>query len=593
MTSTKYTGKETLQLRLWFLLPMAGVLLVTVLLIVLAIHRHATKDIDQDAEKTAYLAEHLYQEEIESSAGMLGAAMEVLAADQGLRQALARRDRTQLLHRSAPLFAELKKKYSITHFYFSDSERANILRVHQPARFGDTINRATTLQAQRSKQTSYGVELGTLGTFTLRLVTPWFAADGRLVGFVELGMEIDHVLRRVEHIGNVNVYVLINKKFIDRKEWEAGMRMLGRSPDWDHFPDAVVNNQARVDMPKELIQRLNKSPAGQKSAENLVVGASTYRAVFLPLKDAAGNSVGRMVLLMDVSSQMRARNALTQESIIVGSIAGATLLGLFFWLLGVVGRRLERNRQLLRELNEELEQKVQERTRQLLAAEEALLRKERLATLGQIAGSVGHELRNPLGVMNNAVFFLKTVLTDADDTTKEYLKIIEDEIAGSERIVSDLLDSVRTKPPHPQFIQAAELIHSSLEKLKIPENVTISVKTDDPLPIKVDPLQMRQVFINLIKNGVDAMPGGGELAIEARLDREAGKVRFKVRDTGTGISPDSIPKLFHPLYTTKARGIGLGLVVVKNLTEANEGKVEVESELGKGTSFIVSLPVGG
>lgn len=152
MIFSKLKGKETLLLRLWFLLPLAGVSLVTALFMVLAIHRHAAEEIDRDAEDIANRAEHLYQEEIDSSANMLGAAIEVLAADQGLRQALAQRDHTQLLQRSASLFAELKKKYTITHFYFSDSNRVNILRVHQPARFGDTISRATTLQAQQANQ---------------------------------------------------------------------------------------------------------------------------------------------------------------------------------------------------------------------------------------------------------------------------------------------------------------------------------------------------------------------------------------------------------------------------------------------------------
>jgi sensor histidine kinase regulating citrate/malate metabolism len=219
--------KETLRLRLWFLLPLAGLMLVAVLLMVLVIHRHVVEDIPRDTENAANLAEHLYQEKINDSASMLGATMEVLTTDKGLRQALARRDRTQLLQRSAPLFTELKKKYAITHFYFSDSNRVNILRVHQPARFGDTINRETTLQAQRSKQTSYGVELGPLGTFTLRLVTPWLATDGQLLGFVELGMEIDHVLRTVQHIGTTKTYVLINKQLLEREKWEAGMRMMG------------------------------------------------------------------------------------------------------------------------------------------------------------------------------------------------------------------------------------------------------------------------------------------------------------------------------------------------------------------------------
>ncbi len=238
-----------------------------------------------------------------------------------------------------------------------------------------------------------------------------------------------------------------------------------------------------------------------------------------------------------------------------------------------------------------LEEKVRERTRQLVEAQEELVRREKLAVLGQVAGSVGHELRNPLGVMNNAVYFLQTVLSDADETTREYLDILKNEIAASERIVSDLLDSVRTKPPQTQTVCVAELVGQGLEKCVIPS--AIIVIQDIPegiIPIKADPLQMQQVLRNLITNAIEAMPEGGVLQIHASEDRRAGRVTLSVQDSGEGISPENRAHLFQPLFTTKARGIGLGLVVVKNLTAANGGQVEVLSEVGKGTTFSVILP---
>lgn len=344
-------GKETIRLRWWFLLPLAVVLLITVSLLVLTIHRHASEDIERNAEQASMLAEHLYQEEIDASADMLGAAMEVLATDSRLRQALANRDRKQLLSLSTALFTELKKKYSITHFYYTDSNRVNILRVHQPDRFGDVIDRVTTLKAEQSRQTAYGVELGPLGTFTLRLVMPWTAADGKLLGIVELGMEIDHVLRTVQHIGTAKTYVLINKQFLDRKEWEAGMRMMGRLPDWEQLGEVVVNNQATEDLPKNLVGGLQKSLRTERETKQYMeTGTTAYRAVFLPLKDAAGRNVGRMVLMLDVSAQVQEIDALTRESILVGGIASLILLGFFCWLLGKVGRRLEEDQHLLRDL---------------------------------------------------------------------------------------------------------------------------------------------------------------------------------------------------------------------------------------------------
>ncbi|MDD2926615.1 ATP-binding protein [Rhodoferax sp.] len=256
-------------------------------------------------------------------------------------------------------------------------------------------------------------------------------------------------------------------------------------------------------------------------------------------------------------------------------------------------RELQQANQRLEQLNEDLDRKVKERTQQLLATQEELVRQEKLAVLGQVAGSVGHELRNPLSVMSNAVFFLQTVLADADETTKEYLDIIKSEIAGSERIVSDLLDSVRTKPPHPETVGVRELIDQTLRKFSMPPAVTIKLDIPESLPpLRVDPLQVQQVLRNLISNGVEAMPDGGTLEIRAAKDLPSGTVTIGLRDTGTGIAPEVLSKLFQPLFTTKARGIGLGLVVVKNLTEANGGSVAVQSEPGKGSTFVVTLPCG-
>ena len=264
------------------------------------------------------------------------------------------------------------------------------------------------------------------------------------------------------------------------------------------------------------------------------------------------------------------------------------LVGVFH---DVTGRR--EAEEAIRRLNEGLEEKVQERTQQLLAAQDELVRQEKLAVLGQVAGSVGHELRNPLGVMNNAVYFLQTVLAEADASVKEYLDMIKDEITVAERIVSDLLDSVRTNPPHPEMVPVGELIGQTLRKLSVPAGVTVELNLPATLPpLQVDPLQVQQVLRNLVSNAIDAMAEGGTLEIRA-TEAAAGKaVAISVRDSGCGMTPEQLGRLFQPLFTTKARGIGLGLVVVKNLSEANGGSVTVQSKPGAGTTFTITLPSG-
>ncbi len=272
-------------------------------------------------------------------------------------------------------------------------------------------------------------------------------------------------------------------------------------------------------------------------------------------------------------------------------VVGMMVLG--FVARRAIQRQTERAlaQEAIQKLNEELETRVKERTRQLLAAQEELVRKEKLALLGQVAGSMGHELRNPLGVMSNAVYFLQTVLTDADDSVKDYLRIIKDEIAGSERIVADLLDAVRTKSPIMQTTGVAELVAQTLSQYMVPAAVTVQLDLPATLPaLKVDALQIQQVLRNLIRNGVEAMPQGGRLEISAIENKPGSTITVAVRDSGIGMTPDQLGKLFQPLFSTKARGIGLGLVVVKNLTEANGGTVQVQSEVGKGSVFSVTLP---
>ena len=273
--------------------------------------------------------------------------------------------------------------------------------------------------------------------------------------------------------------------------------------------------------------------------------------------------------------------------------------------------------QRLSEANEQLKREIAERKQAedaLRRAQEDLVRQEKLSILGQMSGSVGHELRNPLGVMSNAVYFLKAVHADADETTKEYLDIIGAEIANSQRIITDLLDFARTSPPRRVAVTAGELVRQSLKRCSIPENVTVEVAAEVPEELSmlnVDPLQMGQVLTNFISNGMQAMPNGGSLHLATRLvsgnepgngKREAesgvvsvperkGFIEISVTDTGEGISPENRKKLFQPLFSTKPKGIGLGLVVCKNLAEANGGRIEVESEPGKGTTFAVLLPV--
>jgi PAS domain S-box-containing protein len=249
----------------------------------------------------------------------------------------------------------------------------------------------------------------------------------------------------------------------------------------------------------------------------------------------------------------------------------------------------------LRDYNTRLATEVAARTRELTEAQEKLVRQEKLAVLGQLASSVGHELRNPLGVINNAVYYLKMTQPDVDEKISKYHAVIEQEVHNAEKIITDLLDFARVKSVDQELIAIPVLVQSVLARFLVPEYITTVLDLPADLPnILVDQRQMEQVLGNLTTNACQAMIEGGTLTIRAQpaaLGDGQPAVRIQVIDTGSGIAAENLKKLFEPLFTTKARGIGLGLAVSRKLVEANGGRIDVQSEVGKGSTFTVYLPV--
>ncbi len=263
----------------------------------------------------------------------------------------------------------------------------------------------------------------------------------------------------------------------------------------------------------------------------------------------------------------------------------------------------QRAEEALKMYSERLEEIVEERTRELREAQEQLVRKEKLAVLGQMAGGVAHELRNPLSVIANALHALYTDIVEEDDAGREALQMIDWAVCESTKIVSDLLDFSRTRGPDRRNTEVSELVAQVLERHPPPEGVNIRIEIHDDVPlIYVDPQHIGLILNNLVTNAYQAMSKGGKLTVSAhaiKTSEVSGKpprskwVALSITDTGCGISEEDMKKLFEPLFTTKKEGIGLGLVTSKNLVEANGGSIEVESDgvPGKGSTFTVRLPV--
>lgn len=243
------------------------------------------------------------------------------------------------------------------------------------------------------------------------------------------------------------------------------------------------------------------------------------------------------------------------------------------------------------ESRQRLEALVEERTTRLRAAEESLVRREKLALVGQLASSVGHEIRNPLGVMANAIYYLEAIMPDAPSDVREYLRILKNQVDVSAKIVNDLLDLSRSSTPRREPVGVQSLVGSRLKKFTINgASIEMDIPADLPM-VEVDPIHAGQVIDNLLSNAVQAMDGKGTITVKAR--RTEGFVVVEVSDTGPGVPPENASKIFEPLFTTKARGIGLGLALSKSLAQANGGDLTLVSGAGESARFAFTVPVSG
>lgn len=243
----------------------------------------------------------------------------------------------------------------------------------------------------------------------------------------------------------------------------------------------------------------------------------------------------------------------------------------------------------LQRYREGLERLVEEKTREYERVQDQLIRNERLAALGELAGSVGHELRNPLGVITNALYLLRSGTVVGDERARTYLELIEAEVRNADRIIHDLLSFAAIRDVKRRPVSCAQVVEHTLEKFSLGEGIELQLDLDRHTPqIEVSVDQLTQVLINLLQNAEDAQPTGGIVRLTAR--EKHGGALIEVSDGGPGISAAIADRLFEPLVTTKPSGIGLGLAICKRLVEANHGEIGAANNPDLGATFSIFLP---
>lgn len=229
-----------------------------------------------------------------------------------------------------------------------------------------------------------------------------------------------------------------------------------------------------------------------------------------------------------------------------------------------------------------------------LEAEDRLRRRERLATIGQLAASIGHDLRNPLSVIESSLYILRRRMRD-DPRASKHLEKIANQIDECDAIITHLLEMARNQPPRRERVVAADLLESAIETARVPDDVAVERQGFADLVLWIDAALVKQALVNLLINSVQAQrsmdaqrSGGGHIMVRASVSGD--DVTIAVSDAGPGFDPDTLPLIFEPLVTTKASGTGLGLALVKSVMERHGGHVSADNRATGGAEVKLYLP---
>jgi signal transduction histidine kinase len=568
------------------------------------------------------------------NARLLRGVMDPLLRDRELQRYWLSGDRPALLNYAKPMFDEWKSQCQITHFYFHGLDRVCFLRVHDPNRRDDLIQRVTLDRAAESQDASWGIEVGPLGTFALRLVHPW-RIEGKVVGYIEVGEEIDHIIAMVKQILGVELVVVADKSFLNRRGWEDGMKMLGREANWDLLPHFVVSDHT-------LGRTVGWSTAcgalcsggDENRLFKQTIDGRRYGGGVIILSDAADRPVGKVVVLCDIEAEKASLRQLLFMMVdlsVVVVVAIAVLFGRFIrdieHRLTVVYADLKTEIQKRKSVEEELrkhqdhlEDLVRHRTVELettnrhlsqeiadrMAAEDSLhdLNEELQQTVGRLDVAnrdlksfvhvAAHDLKAPIRAVGTLADWIREDCEGKiSESSKGHLDMLENRAARLSRHIDRILEysEISSGNGLARPVDLNVLVREVIGRVAVPPGIDVVVENELPI-IMADRTRMTQIFENLLGNAVKYMSKPtGSVRVGCATDGDGW--RFHISDTGPGIEERFFSKVFQMFQTLSPRdeveATGMGLSIVKRIVELHGGTIWVESVVSRGSTFFFTL----
>jgi signal transduction histidine kinase len=566
-----------------FIGPLAITLAFIMCVFAVAIYGIETRIRDRDLAERSAAVVKLFAQKLDKDTHKMMATLRAMMVNAAMEEAFRRGDRGALAQQGGGLFRRLSAEHKITHLYFIRPDLVSLYRFHSPAVFGDEIRRVSLQQASETQKASHGLELGPMGTLTLRLVAPW-RHEGELLGYVEIGEEIEHLLDEIRYSLGIDLLVLADKHYLTPEQWQRGLELMRRSGDWERFSSHAVLAQTAEQLPPALDEALLQRLLAGRNAEIDDQGRSIHLAS-VPIDDAGGRHLGDLVVMRDISA-LESTFQWSMIAVILLSLgAGGGVLGVFYLAL----ERVERDYRRQHDLEHQLLRLDSEHRR--------ILQLEKLSAVGTMVGGIAHQLNNPLvGVVNLA----QLAEREADDParTRELLREIRSAGEDCRDFVKRMLgfskvSCFESRPtPMAELIEDTVLLFRQAESRHLPVEVKLP---EQPVVLTVDPILIRHALFNLLLNAAQAT-ADGEGGIEISLERSEDKERslpgwtLSVTDRGRGMPPEVMERIFVPFYTTRSDGTGLGLPVVQHVALLHDGHVTVTSEPGRGTRFAMWLP---
>jgi signal transduction histidine kinase len=579
---TSSVGTQPRRVKAAFIWPFAIVLIFILGAFVATAYYLQVRVRDRALSERVAAVGKLVDQKLGKDTNLMQAVLRTMMGNPAIETAFASRDRVALLREAGPLFETLRADHRITHLYFNGPDLVNVLRAHSPQEYGDVIDRTTTTQARDQGVAVHGLELGPLGTLTLRLVMPWQRSND-VLGYLEIGEEIEYLVQEIRDSLSVDLFVMVDKRFLLPQQWQQGLALLGREGKWDRFDTQVMVAQTTPQVPAALNDSALGSLRGG-ATEVFEDGNRTLHLAMLPLADARGRRIGDLVVMRDITALQGTFQRSVLAVTLLSLLAGAGVLALFYFSL----ERVEQDYQRQHDLEHQLLRLGTEHQR--------MLQIEKLSALGTMVGEIAHQLNNPLvGVVNLA----QLAAREADDParTRELLKEIHRAGADCHAFIQSMLrfakvSSFESRPtPIAQVIEETVLLFRQTESRQLPVETLLPER---PVILTVDPILIRHALFNLLINAAQATPDDGAIviALSPALNPDSGAPGWllSVSDHGKGIAPDILDKIFLPFFTTRRDGTGLGLPVVQHVALLHHGYVTVSRRPEGGTQFAIWLP---